>query len=496
MMTFHLPKIHITPPKNLRLSLEIASHTILPIVTGRAGGERYRKLAEKFWFMAQRGESFVFQPNEGNLAAFALSQEDGLLEKLLESKLLMKALDGILRTNCEVTKPFLKLYYKKFWKLENQEGLLGDIILRKQLKEYKGRNPMVLSARANPSIVKADFPELLLHDKKLHKIKKELFLHETDEFYSQLMLTDYLQQCEKLEIDDDSHTLFAGIRQYKNRKSRIDGRLLGEQAVFILLSRTRHVQGIPSDIWMNFILECVGDPRSFRAEARFAWQRIGTDLKEWLIGILSQGDIKEFLESISDGQGDEVYKYRRQFWMQFIGHVRYAKLMVCNDNLQHIRRNNPLLYDRFKTQPSVYSQMRRQGERRSFIYMDFGEIKVIEGTKSSKVRLYRQEPVSLEKKLYDCEEFYNNQDSDAIMRKDLFEYEGFTDNLGANLIFEQTHTHSDKYAWQNKVLMEMNHHLGTHVMLEDVLLPEDQNWRRGIRNWLLKNHGNIADDME
>jgi hypothetical protein len=85
--------------------------------------------------------------------------------------------------------------------------------------------------------------------------------------------------------------------------------------------------------------------------------------------------------------------------------------------------------------------------------MDFGQIKVIEGTHNAKVRLYRDTPIPLKMKSYDYQDFYKTEQAKEL------------------IIEEITHTYSEMGTWQNKVFNILREHIpNLGITLKETLL--------------------------
>jgi hypothetical protein len=373
-----------------------------------------------------------------------------------------------MKTSDRLTKSMLGFYYRKYASLENNsQKIYITESLKRLVRQYEGRNPMVIKAKEDAKILDGRLHDMLetYGDIDIKVIKQNLYLSEVDEFYERLRLIKLLEEVKKLPLGENNQSLFQQLYEARDIRAS-DERNMGEESVLILLTKCKSNNAIVSTEWINFILKIVGDPRS--AQNQYAWNRIGTALKDWLISTLSQGDLIEFLGSITDGQGDEIYQYRKAFWMQFVKHVKYAKIMVSNNGILLLKRTNPDFHKRFTENPTTYSRL--DEKERSCIYMDFGPIKIIEGTHNAKIRIYTDCPINLNSRSYAYTDFYSSSQAKNV------------------LVSEKNHFHSDNYSWQNSILNFMNQCLGLNVTLRDILLPEDAGNIYRIENFLMRNN--------
>src|SRR5699024_5082985 len=201
------------------------------------------------------------------------------------------------------------------------------------------------------------------------------------------------------------------------------GRTLLEEVVREMLVKCKSINQIRAR-WENFIILNVGDPRNSRALS--AWRRIGEEYRKWLYSHLSRGDLREFLENLTSAGGDEIFKYRRKFWLQYIDYLVYAKIMLGENDYLKLQRENPEFARRFDEHPETYGRMKDSDK--SCIYMQIRNLHIIEGTFSAKVRFYAEIPINLSHRDYKYADFYSAQ----TRRK-------------ARLIDEYVHNASDSY---------------------------------------------------
>lgn len=466
-MPFVMEHFSNTLAKSIQTFENISAGTNLPF-------DIYQKILSMLNYALDNETPFNIKDRRcAKFACSVISSHKSILEDLFESKRFEELMDLILSKSDKLIKKLLVLYYRKFDLFDREENEYFKLFLIEQIKKhlrlFNGRNKMVLRAKEHTEeILSANFHSLLSKygKKNIIEIKKDLYLNEQDDFYIKLRLIKLLEEIKTFEFGKYDESLFGQIIIHREKQAT-DQRLIGEECVFILMDRSHRANlEIPQD-WINFILRCVGDPRSPLARNHNAWNRIGNYFKSWLIRVLSQGDIVEFLEGITDGHGDEVYKYRKAFWMQYVKYVRFAKIMVGKNSEDLIRRLNPAFYTRFISNPTTYSRLNET--ERSCIYMDFGDLKIIEGTHNALVRFYTGCPIDLNKKEYNYTDFY------------------IAKLASNNLIRSRQHRGSSDYSWQNFVRNELNQKLGIHIKLKDIMLPEDTGFLSNIANDLQRN---------
>lgn len=85
-----------------------------------------------------------------------------------------------------------------------------------------------------------------------------------------------------------------------------------------------------------------------------------------------------------------------------------TRLLICNRDMRYIELNKPSLFQKIQNFPEAYGVI-LSGDI-SYIMMDFGEIKVIEGTENTSIRFYKNIPSWFMRNKYD------RQDSSDIYR--------------------------------------------------------------------------------
>ena len=165
--------------------------------------------------------------------------------------------------------------------------------------------------------------------------------------------------------------------------------------------------------------------------------------------------MKLFLEALSDSVSDTNYHYRKAFWMQFLDKVVFAKIMIGEDAYRTI---NEKMKEKFKFSNDSYGRLQSAIHNQSAIYIDFGDIKIIEFTHSGKVRGFVECPINLHQK------YYTNKELIALEKVD-------------SHLFSLIHSSPRTYTWQETLLGYLNDYLRTRVRKKDVEITEDKEKR-------------------
>lgn len=443
--------------------------------TGRPAGAAYDAVVKLLRYYL-RDVDFEFESHkQTHLAIAALTHECGevnILEQLINKQRfvpLFEKLIAFLDANKDrdafvlLTKKWLQLYYQRYFCFEQgvanaqvREQVLNR--LTSLLTQYTGRNRMTTVAKNTPNLIEGKLDAVLLSFdalKSLDEIRVELVLSDNFDIFQRLRLMKMLERIRTLranQYDDQVERLFEDVKKFPHVWANSQ-RLMLEECVRAMLSQCKEADGKVGKEWEAFIFDTIGDPRSSRKMQ--AWQRVGTELHQWYRSILSRGDLREFLMSMTDGQGDEIYQYRKQFWLQYVDYAVNAKIMLGKNAFSQLKTQNPNLCCRFDSSPETYSRL-EEGER-SCVFIDFGNFCVIEGTHNAKLRIYTGFPIRLNCKTYRYTDFYETELAKSVLKKD------------------QTHHHSEQYSWQNEVRVLLNQWIKQPTSLESVVLDEDNN---------------------
>ena len=330
-----------------------------------------------------------FKSQKERRYAIAVIQKENDFIPLLKTKI--NPLLGEYVRDGANAKKLLKLYYSKYIDLyengniETLKNYIFDILKTK--KTINGYLTEFVNSTST-----GDFTRILTKhaDISLDMLRERFGIKPDDQFFIQLRNLKIISENNKLAANQNGKELFHETLQYKQYKSFLpSNRLVGEEVVWILIKKLQSSQAKCNALWEQYILDLVGDPRDIRNE--YAWYRIGSDFKQYFEGHLSKGDLIDFLESISDGRGDDVYHERKKFWKKYLKSVVGAKLVVCERDENHIRQHKPSLYEKFEKYPNTYGKLKNNADK-SYILIDFGKVKVIEGTRQTSVRFYSEIP--------------------------------------------------------------------------------------------------------
>ena len=348
-----------------------------------------------------------------------------------------------------IYKNLLKVYFNHFSLLNEFPNKIR--ILEKYIKaflfNYHGKNRLLNSCKKEKELLFNPVKLLIKYQYNTDEIQKQFSLLFDYEYMLIMLNFKLIQKIENLDYDEKNDELFKELIHRKDLFFK-DGFTLKEYVVKYLLTKTMK-KGLPFINWQQFILDIIGDPRSssIYSTNRSSWNKIGEDLKKFFIGSLSKEDLKLFLDSLSDSVTDTNYHYRKAFWMAFLEHVTYVKLLVGNNAYDSLDKN---IKNRFNNNDGCYA-FYNQSEQ-SAIYIDFGVVKVIEFTHNGSVRIYNECPINLKQSRY--------TQSELITMK--------------HQIFKQAHTSASNYNWQSYVLNKMNQYLGTKVQIEDIYIEKDK----------------------
>ncbi len=449
------------PTTDFKTSLSKASDVLNQIGNGAQAGEAYNAVVQRLWVLANHRQltRFGFETHgQVRYAVAALVQERGevagdedLLTRLIEKSRFKALMDELLAFEQEgfdtnnahqrLTSKLLNLYYQRYFSFE--ASIADDAVrsallvpLKSMLRRYDGRHRMTVLARSNTPLLEGKLDKVLLgfdDVKPLDEIRAELILSNNHEIFDRLCLLRLLANIRALranQYDVQVKQLFADVKQYPYVWANAQ-RLILEECVREMLSKCKNTNNAVDTPWQQFIFETIGDPRASKNTQ--AWQRVGTELHLWYRGILSRGDLREFLETMTDGQGDAIYQYRKQFWLQYVDYADNAKIMLGRTALGRLRKQAPDMYQRFIDSPETYSQLNEA--ERSCVFIDFGSFCVIEATHSGKWRLYNNTgmgPINMEAVKYDYYDFH-------------------TGTAAQLLSHDGAHINSQSYYWQNVI---------------------------------------------
>lgn len=464
---FQLPDFSRFPSAKLDVSLTKSSEIFRNIGMGKEAGQEYEAIKQRLILFAiyQETEFRIDKPADAYRVFSVLIQEsapDDVLGILLQENgfyhLLQSITPNINESNRGlICKKILTLYYSRYYdlnKLPSESREVFDNLLQDLMDEYDGKNRMVLQAipRVKPILQGAKYIlESYPKGTELRTIYDDLFLLSHFEIWEALQIAYFIERAKTWHPNQYDESVKLILKEVLIHKDKSIGgpRSLLEEVAYIMLSKC-HAIGRIRDEWLEWLREHIGDPRLSRYEN--AWLRIDASLYRWVRGLLSQQDVREFLTIMTDDNNDEIYQYRRQFWMQYVNRVQFSKVMLGRDARTKVSKTQPELFKRMRSNPEIYSNLNEND--RSCIYMDFGDFCVIEGTHNAMVRLYSESPINLTRKSYEYQDFYTTaKANNAIIR-------------------EESHHSSDRYRWQNKIRNYLSNEFRLHVSLDKIFLPD------------------------
>lgn len=469
------------PNKKFLNALEKATKQLAKVANGNESHqeEEYQKMRVAMWqFIWQEHTTLSLSTlREKKLALFVLSNENykvgqesrDCLSLLWQSKKWITFFE-LIQNNISIgaeslCKRLLRLYYQHylfFWNNKHDENALQKGAAEKltyffnTIRYCVGRAPgkrtIVQAVKQNPQLILDDKKHLSLldSDEPMEDLQQRFGWEDGDKIVSFVLLCRLLKEVKTWSANEYNarvQTTWEEVLQYKNEHIN-SGCTLLEEVVREMLVKCKAINQIGA-MWENFIILNVGDPRNSRALS--AWRRIGEEYRKWLYSHLSRGDLREFLENLTSAGGDEIFKYRRKFWLQYIDYLVYAKIMLSENDYLKLKRENPEFARRFDEYPETYGRM--YGRDKSCIYMQIKNLHIIEGTFSAKVRLYAERPIDLSHRYYEYTDFYSAQTKHKAV-----------------LISEHVHNGSDSYHWQRTLIREINKSTGIRMSLQDVML--------------------------
>ena len=450
-MKIELPPIKNHPPYDFSKLIKTIETNILKL---RNGSNRKPssfnddiRFFREHWL--ENEEPVTLSTSQLRSVSIHLIESEISFKQLLEVELLPELLSQMEKEeNISIKKRVIQFYFTHYFLIEEYKVDIRSSVSQ-VLKKYKGHNYFMQIYKTYLNNL-LDPISLLIKFKCIEEIWKTFNLSPNSDFYKYLLILDFVNQLKSIEPDKSEKDVFKKINSYKDF-SYDKHILIGEYTVRVLIEKMMQSPNYDYTEWVNFIIDLVGDPRTVSAynAQNVSWNRIGEKYRKFLVGFLSKEDLVLFLEVLSDPEYDNVYRYRKAFWKPFVKHLRYAKLFINNSEFE--RLEEPFKQRFTRRDNSSYSFI--SDSKRSFIYMDFGKIKVIEGTHNAKVRLYSDTPISLENKYYDYQDFYK------------------TDYAKQLIIEEVTHSHSEIGTWQNKVFNILKEHIpNIKITLRETLL--------------------------
>lgn len=319
--------------------------------------------------------------------------------------------------------------------------------MESMLSRFSGHNLLLNEYKLY--IVDIFNPEKLIENMDLHQLVQKFAISSNSEYYRTLLILQLIKKVEALSPEEHDIELFNSIELHKDYMYD-EHTHVGEFAVRKLIETMMISTDIDYAEWVTYIIELVGDPRtvSVTTAHNIPWSRVGEKYKDFIIRYLSREDLDLFLDVLGDNDPniDAIYQYRKKFWRNFGKYVQFTKLFITRHKFLELPDK---MKRRFNGKNSAYSFISESSK--SCIYIDLGEIKVIEGTHNAKVRLYEDIPIDLSKYHFSYTDFYRTPKArDALIRSG-----------------EITHSYSESGRWQGKVLNTIKQYKIIDIRLSD-----------------------------
>ena len=348
-----------------------------------------------------------------------------------------------------INKNMIKIYFSYFNLLcqNNSIKLLLETRIKNFLLTYDKKNSFFIHCKEEGVDLYDPQKILMKYQDDIELIKKRFKFSDSDEYFQKLLSYRFVARLKTLNYDEEDKRLFEEIMN--KQEIAFDFYLnIKEYVTFELLARAFKEKKIFPN-WQKFILALMGDPRSYNIK-NTSWDKVDSNLLNFFVSQLSKEDLKLFLEHLSFTDITN-YKYRKAFWSAFSDYVLYAKLMIGEEALLRLPKE---MQENVKRDNTSYARYKKIEQ--SAIYIDFGDIKVIEFTHNGKVSGFDKVPIDLNRKNY----------SEIDLK-----------SLGVRSLFSIVHSSPNTYSWQKIVLKEMNEYLNCNVKEQDILIDEDKKKR-------------------
>lgn len=252
------------------------------------------------------------------------------------------------------------------------------------------------------------------------------------------------------------------------------GRLLGHEVVSILIDRSKE-RGTISEKWQQAALRIAGDPRVPRSSIGYQrwWTVLGSERESVMRKWLSKVDLDLFLKILDDygkSSGNEamlrMFPQRKRFLEGLLeqGLVSHSRLFIHRKAENFLKRN-------FATEdmPEYYATV-RDGDI-SMIYLQVGNLHMIEGTHHFAMRLFSIMPETLDILNHEIRHFpssklkINHRDVKRVPHMD----------------FERIR-HDPEGRWQHKAISYMQDH-GVPLNIEKLLSKEEYSSYLRTHGW-------------
>lgn len=205
----------------------------------------------------------------------------------------------------------------------------------------------------------------------------------------------YLERLRRIPLGDDAPVLEEVRDERVYRAPHRFGRMLGHQALEILIDRVG--DEAPTPRWRDLVLEIAGDPRQTHGEQYATWWSVlGAERAAVVAAWVARTETEVFLEYLrevarSDEAMDRLFPPRKHLLEGLLrsGIVRRSRLILAPDVQRQLRAVLP------PGSISVSARLLGGASRmRAMIYLDCGDFHLIEGSHNTRLFLYMGVPAA------------------------------------------------------------------------------------------------------
>lgn len=248
---------------------------------------------------------------------------------------------------------------------------------RDWLFEVSAPKALVTMAKTNYLDLKDQFKQL-----RLNELPHGRFLDICNGQY-------FLDTLREIPVGESHEVLHELLKSEVSQMPYESGKCIGHIALEIIIDRS---DGVPGDIWQNFVLDIAGDPRiaSTAKNYREWWKPIGEHRINTVTSWLAKEDLRLFLGAIEEygKQSNDValnrmFPARKRFLEGLYEHglIRNTRLMLGYSAASMV---NQILG---KSLTTSYINLKGMNDK-SIIYLDCGSFHLIEGSHEFKLWLY------------------------------------------------------------------------------------------------------------
>ncbi len=206
----------------------------------------------------------------------------------------------------------------------------------------------------------------------------------------------YIEQLSRIDIGTNHPVLEEIIQPAVYDAVLSNGRRLGHRILEILIDRTAKANDSMSDDWMKVVFAIAGDPRVPDTSSNYMkwWADLGLQRIASMRGWLSSLDLRLFLEVLEDygrSANDHalmrMYPARKRFLEGLI-----EQNLVQNSRLFINRGAESFLLSNFEKEGLPEYAVVRDGASRSMIYLQVGDLHMVEGSHNCTLRIFPSLP--------------------------------------------------------------------------------------------------------